>query len=512
MRASLFGVLGCGLLLALAACETEPAPESKPRPAPALPESGAPPVDIEGAAEAARILDQAIAAQGGAERLRAAGQWMARTHGTYLGQKYRAVVSFDGRHERQDIDLADGRELVLVTGDPHCWMRTGPVVVPCTDAERARQRQQMTWRRSLHLLELRRPGWSVRGTTTPGADQVHPTLVIGRDDLDGEGKLLFDVDTMFVVRAEWPAHFDGRAGILVLEFDRYQEACNIHRPRRATTRFGGQVVMRERFDRFFCDPVDPGLFPQPLQVADGAVAVVERPAAELACVEHRGAYSGMGRVVGELMGWLSAEQLVPVGPMEMIYTSPPEPEQPQAQRTEVCFPVVSLAAEPEHEHAGHEHAGHEHGEHQPAEHDAPGQDGTGQPGQPGQPEQPEAPGESDVTGADEASADGRFYRRQRPARRALFIYGRGECAQVARRLAPRLQQELDARGLAAAGPLRQTAYHDPRQYDADERVSALVAPLTAEPAGEAESEPRSSPKAKPRAKPAKTRSGQPAGP
>ncbi len=509
MRACLVGVLGCGLLLALAACESEPAPESKPRPAPALPESGAPPVDIEGAAEAARILDQAIAAQGGAERLRATEQWMARSHGTYLGQKYRAVVSFDGRHERQDIHLADGRQLVLVTGDHHCWMRTGPVVVACTDAERARQRQQMSWRRSLRLLELRRPSWSVRGTTTPGADQVHPTLIIGRDDLAGEGKLLFDVDTMFVIRAEWPAHFEGRAGTLVLELDRYQKACGIQRPRRITTRFDGRVVMRERFDRFFCDPVDPGLFPQPLQVADGTSAVVERPAAELACVEHRGDYAGIGRAVGELMGWMGAEQLMPVGPTEMIYTSPPDPEQPEAQRTEICFPVVALAAGPEHDHAGHDQAGneqggHEHGGHEHADHDAPEHDGASQPGRAGQPEDAEAPAAQDAadageaTAAGQAAADGRFSRRQRPARRALFIYGRGECAQVAQRLAPRVQQELDARGLSATGPLRQIAYHDPRKYAADERVSALVVPLAAE----ADSEPGSKPNAEPGSEPA----------
>jgi hypothetical protein len=497
MRASLVGVFSYGLLLVLAACESEPAPEPKPQPAPAVPESAAPPVDIEGAAEAARILEQAIAAQGGAERLRAAGQWMARTHGTYLGQEYRAVVSFDGHHERQDIDLADGRELVLVTGEQHCWMRTGPVVVACTDAERARQRQQMTWRRSLNLLELRRPGWSVRGTTTPGADQVHPTLVIGRDDLAGEGKLLFDVDTMFVVRAEWPAHFEGRAGALVQEFDRYREACGIQRPRRITTRFDGRVVMRERFERFFCDPVDAGLFPQPLQVADGTVAVVERPASELACVEHRGQTSSIGRAVGELMGRLSAEQLMPVGPMEMIYTAPPDPEQPQAQRTEVCFPVVAPTTGPEHEHAGPDHGGHEH-----AEHDAPEHEGAGRPERAGQPEDAEA------AGAEQAAADGRFSRRQRPARRALFIYGRGDCAQVARRLAPRLQQVLDARGLAAAGPLRQIAYHDPRKYAADERVSALAVPLAAEP----EAEPGSKSNAAPGAEPAEAQSGQPAGP
>ena len=142
--------------LTLSACEAHKPTEPSP---PATAPDNRPPVDMAASAEGARILDAALQAQGGLERLKALDQWTVRSTGVYLGMPYSAVSTFRVDELRMDIKMKTGDRMSMVTGERNCWMRTGPVVVSCPAQERAANRDMLAWEQTLRLWPLKEGGW-----------------------------------------------------------------------------------------------------------------------------------------------------------------------------------------------------------------------------------------------------------------------------------------------------------------------------------------------------------------
>jgi len=60
----------------------------------------------------------------------------------------------------------------------------------------------------------------------------------------------------------------------------------------------------------------------------------------VACIARTGPYSGAGSAMGELMGWIGKNQIVPAGPPFGIYFDDPTKVKPESARYEICVPVA----------------------------------------------------------------------------------------------------------------------------------------------------------------------------
>jgi effector-binding domain-containing protein len=374
-------------------------------------------------AEAARILDGVIQAHGGLEALKALDQWTARSSGVYLGMAFSAVSTFRIDELRMDITMKSGERMSMVTGERNCWMRSGPVVVSCPPAERAANRDMLAWERAARLWPLKEEGWRLSGATEVHAGLQMAKLTVSKPGLEGEGQILFDPETRLIRRFVHPAVVFGQKGTIATDFGHYHPHCGVRMPRSLKATFEGRPLVDEQVQDYGCGPVDPNLFPEPLQVADGAVEQKEISGSTVACHLFRGPYTGIGSSMQQLSGFLSRKQLMPLGAPLMIYKKGPrEAEDPAGYETEVCMPV-----------------------------------GAPPPG--------------------EAQREGDFVIQELAPAKVLSVYGLGDYAKRSGELVEALMAELAARKLTPAGAMRQVTHHDPRTTPADQLVSEMQIPV-----------------------------------
>lgn len=412
--------LPIAVLVAVAGCETREASQPSQ---PDQPIATEPPVDMAAAAEGARILDAAVQAQGGLERLKALDQWTVRSTGVYLGMPYSAVSTLRIDELRMDIEMKTGDRISMVTGERNCWMRTGPVVVSCPAQERAANRDMRAWEQTLRLWPLKEGGWKIAGASVEVDGRQMPSLTFSRSGLGGQAELVFDPETLLASRFAYPASLFGRKGQMVTRLAHYHPACGVKLPRDVEASFDGQKVVEEKFAAHFCGPVDANLFPEPIQVADGALQHKQVGGSTLACHLLKGPWTGIGASLQQLMGFLGRKQLVPMGAPLMIYRKGPhEANDPAGYETEVCMPI---GAPP------------------PAE----------------------------------AQREGDFVIQELKPAKVLSVYGLGDYATKSGELASKLMSELASRKLTATGVMRQVTHHDPRSTPAEQIVSEMQIPV-----------------------------------
>jgi effector-binding domain-containing protein len=373
------------------------------------------------------LLDAAIAAHGGFDKLKTAGSWKSTSKGTYMGMPYESVnLNRDGV-VRMDIVMGDGEKMSMVMGVDPCWMTSGPVVIECTKDERAANRVMVAMSRSMMLAPLKEPGWTVALADAVEVDgRKCDALAVENAKSGAKGTLAFDPETRLLARAEYTAVMMGQPTRFVSWPSDYRELCGVRMAGRWKMTMNDQPYVEEEILELACGPVEEAALAPPAQVADGTI--VERVIRPLtgACMVMKGPYEGTGEAMGRLMGFLGQKQLMPVGaPMLTYLEAPPAVKDPQKYETEICFPV-------------------------------------------GAPPPPEPQVEGDFT----IKAFGET--------RVLAAFGLGPCAETSPRLAGLLGAEMGKRKLAGAGPMRQVTYSDPASVPPEKLVSEMQIPLAGE--------------------------------
>jgi effector-binding domain-containing protein len=378
-------------------------------------------------AEVAKILDAAIEATGGTEKLKAFESFVINDyHGEYMGVKSQGklTVSFKDLHMRLDCTKPAGE--VTVVGTRLCWEKHGQVVTPVEKSlAELRKYYEPLFRGAMLLWPLKEePGWQIATTDDVKlGDKTYKALKVSPPGIEKEATYLFDPESHHMVAMRLDITIGEHSGEFINEYAEFKDVCGIKFHTKETMSFMGQRINTEEMGDIKCQPVDPKIFEKPQQVADGTIVEKETQAGTVACTKMKGPYEKTGKAIEELMGFMTKQKLVPAGAPMMVYLKgPPKVKKPKKYLTEICLPVAAQA-----------------------------------------PKKPKK--------------KGKFVIKAMKSRKVLAAYGVGPYEKKSPELVKLLTAEAKKRKLKTAGPMCQISFMDPKETAAEELVSEMQIPI-----------------------------------
>jgi hypothetical protein len=324
------------LCLCLCVCACKKGDDKKENPASKSQPSGA----------AAALLDRAIEAAGGLEKLKAASSFTCKSNVTMLGVPVDAVTRYTAGKARLDFTSPLGSPVTRVESTESCWVTRGQAVVPCTP-EMARHvaNYQRLFRLSWLWPLKEEPGWRMKVGTAKQGGTERGALTIRKGDF--EGTLLLDKQSHLVMGLELRATMMGMKGKFKGVFSEHEEHCGVKIATRQVYSFMGRVVVEEKASDFRCGPLDDKVFAAPEQVKDGTVVLKKLPATPAACLTHKGPYHALGPKMVQLFGFMMKNRAPAVGSPMMIYrVAPPFEKNPAKFETDICLRLAREPAKP----------------------------------------------------------------------------------------------------------------------------------------------------------------------
>ena len=413
----------CHLILAagimFAGCEKKtgeaPAEEVKTEPKKEAPAKADP---------AAQILDRAIAAHGGIDKLKAIEACAMQVEGESPLGSFTATSTIAHDHHRMDTKLANGNQFTFTRGPEHCWAKKGPVILPMGTGEKETHQATAALLEAIFLWPVKKAGLALTASRVKIGDRECDRLEIGWSE-EVTGSLVFDPQSHLLIQASVsvPGPVEGRGQEIKIALSEHKEFCGVKMASRQAYSLNGKPMQLLMIKEASCAPVDAKLFAQPEQVANGTLR--ERPTSPvtIACSTMKGPYTGIEEALKRLMESLVENKVPPIGRPIMIYQKgPPRVKKPKKWVTDVCFPV-NLEA----------------------------------------PKKPKKKGKLTI--------------RALEAGQALAAYGVGEYDKKVPELAALLVKEAKKRKLKRRGPMIHLTYMNPQTTPAEELVSELLLPV-----------------------------------
>jgi effector-binding domain-containing protein len=313
--------------------------------------------------------------------------------------------------------------MIWVAGMDRCWQKMGQVVVPCPKEMTNLQKVFQTYSKASDLAPLREESYEVQasGQEKVGAE-TFDVLTVKASGLETPAKFFFDPKTHLVSRMAFQVTLGGQTGEMVGTI-KWADGCGTKMVANFKTTFMGNLIGDEELSGTVCKPLEDKLFEQPEQVADGTIIEKETGASTVACTKMKGPYTGTGKAIEGLMGFLGKQKLQPTGAPMMIYLkAPPKVKKPKKYLTEICFPVAAKA-----------------------------------------PKKPKK--------------KGKFVIKAMKSRKVLAAYGVGPYETKSPELMKLLIDEAKKRKLKTAGPMCQISFMDPKETAAEELVSEMQIPI-----------------------------------
>ena len=365
--------------------------------------------------EVAKIVDAAIAAMGGEEKMKVEG-WTGKSKGTYMGMPYTSTNNGKPGVMRMDIEMPGGEKMPMVHGLDQCWSMSGPVVIPCCEEGQKHARTMAAMDMAMMILPLKtQPGWEIEAGEN--------SLKVKNEEYGAEGTLTFDPESKLIVGMTYKGKTHNQEGEFKFKYSDHKDVCGVKYPGKFAVSFAGKPWMTEEIIEVTCGPVDDSLFEQPTQVADGTFVEKTTQPMAAACIKHKGPYEKMNASIKKLMGLLGKQKLAPMGPMMMTYLKgPPKVKKSKKFVTEICVPV---AAKP--------------------------------------PKRPKKKGKLTLKGMKPMSV--------------LAVYGSGDYQKKSGELMKALTAEAKNRKLKTKGPMCGVYYMDPEKTPADQQVAEMMIPV-----------------------------------
>jgi len=416
MKHLFFLILAAGLVCMGCEKKSEEAPATETEPAKEAPAAKPDP--------AMNLLDQAIAAHGGAEKLKAVKACTMQIEGESPLGSFTATSTIANGHHRMDTKLANGNEFTFTRGPGHCWAKKGPVILEMGTGEKETHQATAALLEAMLLWPLKEKGLDLKASKVKIGDRECDQLEISWPS-GVTGSLVFDPQNYLLIQAgvNVPGPVEGRSQEIKIALSEHKEFCGVKMASRQAFSLNQKPMQLLMIKEASCAPVDAKLFAQPEQVADKTIRERPTSAVTIACTTMRGPYTGVGKALKGLMESLVENKVPPIGRPMMIYKKgPPRVKKPKKWVTEVCFPV-NLEA----------------------------------------PKKPQKQGKLTI--------------RALKAGQALAAYGVGEYDQKAPELAALLVKEAKKRKLKPQGPMIHLTYMSPQTTPAEELVSELLLPL-----------------------------------
>ena len=378
--------------------------------------------------EVQKILDAAIEAHGGLEKVMATKSMRSKGISRNPGNPKQAVYKWDASakmgHAHGVITNPSGGKFILVRGPKHCWYQKGPVVMPCVEKKKNLTLALAAIQSAQHLWPLKELGWEIEAGKTKVGDKELDRLTIKWPEIDAEGYLDFDPESHLLSQITCKTS-DGKGYVITSAGSEYKEYCGGYKyaNKWSASDLEGKPLELVEFTSITCEPVDDKIFEQPEQVADGTIEEKESPAQTVACTRMKGPYTKAGETVEKLTGFIKKQKLGQDGKPMMIYLKgPPKVKKAKKYLTEICIPVATKA-----------------------------------------PKRPKK--------------KGKFVIKAMKPRKVLAAYGVGPYETKSPELMKLLISEAKKRKLKTAGPMCQISFMDPKETAAEELVSEMQIPI-----------------------------------
>jgi effector-binding domain-containing protein len=379
---------------------------------------------------AAQILDQAIAAHGGTEKLKAISACTMQVEGESPLGSFTATSTVANGHHRMDTKLANGNQFTFTRGPEHCWAKKGPVILPMGTGEKETHQATAALLEAMFLWPVKEKGLALTASKVKIGDQECDRLEINWSS-EATGSLVFDPKSHLLIQAgvKVQGPVEGRSQEIRIALSEHKEFCGVKMASKQAYSLNQKPMQLLMIKEASCDPVEMKVFTQPEQVANGTIRERPTSAVTIACTTMKGPYSGIEEAMKGLMEALVENKIPPIGRPIMIYKKgPPKVKKPKKWVTQVCFPV-NLEA----------------------------------------PKKPQKKGKLII--------------RALKAGQALAAYGLGEYDKKAPELAALLVKEAKKRKLKPSGPMIHLTYMNPQTTPAEELVSELLLPVKAKKKG-----------------------------
>ena len=282
--------------------------------------------------EAQAIVDAAIAAHGGFDKLKAASTWVAEIRRFQRGGSYELTNYYRPGMVRLEQDLGDGEKSADVIGDPHCWGRMGPASFPCSPETRENDRPRVIMEMAAQLWPLKSEAWVIEDASTADQEGVSFDLVTARYlPRDTVTRFTFDAATHLL---ESIAVEGVKAGVLGTHqhlYSDYKEYCGVLMPSHNIKSFEGDIWVEEDVIKLDCRPVPESLFERPPQVTEGTIVEGRTDPSTVVCREFDPSTISLEEADKELLSVIADKGLDVVGSSHR--------QIPQDGKTRICAPV-----------------------------------------------------------------------------------------------------------------------------------------------------------------------------
>jgi effector-binding domain-containing protein len=380
--------------------------------------------------QAAGILDKAIAAHGGAEKLKAISACTMQVEGESPLGSFTATSAIAHGHHRMDTKLANGNQFTFTRGPEHCWAKKGPVILPMGTGEKETHQATAALLEAMFLWPVKKAGLDLKASKVKIGDSECDQLEINWAS-GVTGTLIFDPQSHLLIQAgvKVQGPVEGRGQEIKIALSEHKEFCGVKMASKQAYSLNQKPMQLLMIMEASCDPVEMKVFTQPDQVANGTIRERPTSAVTIACTTMKGPYSGIEEAMKGLMEALVENKVPPIGRPLMIYKKgPPKVKKPKKWVTQVCFPVNLKA-----------------------------------------PKKPRKKGKLTIMPI-------------KPGQ-ALAAYGVGEYDKKAPELAALLVKEARKRKLKPSGPMIHLTYMNPQTTPAEELVSELLLPVKAKKPG-----------------------------
>jgi len=301
----------------------------------------APPAGAHAGGDVAGLVDRSIAAAGGSEVLRSKlSAFTVKSKGSFFGADYE-MVTYWAAPDRMVMNINGGAMVTGYSGD-ECWNGYDDVIVDCMPGERRSAPTTLWTFHAMNLYPLKDQDVTLTylGDTHAGDTKVEQVQV-EKAGTSVSLVLAFDAQTGLVRQARHDGEFGGLRGEMVYDVVEYADFDGVRFPARTVLTVAGKKVMDDSTVELIPGPPDEQLFKRPPQAPTGIPRVRELRPQWVAYARHTGSPEAIGTTITELLASMTRSEVMPLGPVTMVYIKGPESTQDRDEWvTEIQVPIA----------------------------------------------------------------------------------------------------------------------------------------------------------------------------
>lgn len=292
------------------------------------------------------LLDQAIEAVGGLDKLKEKlSAYNYKSTGNYFGSPYAMETTWKAP-DKMLMGMEAGATVMGYVGS-ECWTRMGDVVLDCPNEEKTAAAEMLTVAQWTSLYPLKDEGVKLEllEAITHNGKKVLP-LKATKVDGGFSAVIYIEEATKLPLGVKYDGHFMGKRGTLETWILEMKEIEGVKVPFKSVMTFDGKTIIEDNVQQMVFGAIDDTAFAKP-QTQVGVARVRTLPERLVATTLHKGPYQTMGMTIGMLYGWMGQSGITPMGvPVQVYLTDPSNEQDPAKYVTEVWIQVAKPEKEP----------------------------------------------------------------------------------------------------------------------------------------------------------------------